>query len=188
MIRDGITQLVCRLGIGIFQLSNFGTGVFIHFFRVERFQNRFCSVIFCKQVISVTAFPSGLQGRTISTESNQVVFPSHVIQTFGIAFTASLYLHIFGSTGLDSINGSSITGYGSGKNQFLIISNLAGHLLPFSIQYNNLCCIRQVQTVGDFCHRQLYHFVRALYSQRIGHRDGYSLALVTSKAKQSRHA
>ena len=187
MIRTFTAQFGSGFRIGLFQFGNLSPGFFVQFFGVHSFQYRFGSIILRKQVITEATLSFGLQSGTVSAESHQIILPSHIIHTFGVAFTASLYIKSLGCTGLDGIRSGAIGSYRSREYHLAVVRNLIRHLLPVGIQYHNLCRVCQTQTVCNSLHRHLYHFIRALHGQRIGYRNGYRLAVVTSEAKQSRH-
>ena len=187
MIRQFLQQPGSLLRLRFLQFFQFRASFLIGLLCIHALQCRFGSIALGKQVITKSTLPFCLQSRAIRAESHQVVFPGHIIHTFGIAFAASLYIERFRNTGLYGVSGRTIGSYRSGKYNFAVIGNLIRELLPVDIQNHNLCRICQSQPVCNSFHRYLYHLIRALQSQRVGYRNGYRLTFVTSEAKQSRH-
>ena len=185
MIRNRTIKFTCCFRICLFQFGYFSFGFRVQLACITSLYHRLCSIVFSPDIITESTLTSCLQSRTVSTESNQIIFPCHVIYTFRIVTSTSLCIKYGRSTGLNSISRCSVSFYGSRENYFLIISNLIGHLLTISIKHNNLSSVSQLQLRRDITHGYLYHFTGTLHSGGICYCNSNRLALSTSKAYKS---
>ncbi len=171
MVRDSFLQFGGSFRICLFQFSYLGTLFRIQFFRIERFQNRFCCVVLREKVVAETTLSACLQGRTIRTKSAKIILPGNVVQTFGIIFTASNDIERSRCARLNSVNSRSVRLYRSGENNLFVIRHLVRYLLTVNIKHYNLRCVCQLQFGNNVAHRHFNHLSHPFKSQRIGHCD-----------------
>ena len=185
MIRNRAVKLTRCFRIRLLQLIDLRFSFRIQFACITGLYNRFRCVVFGPYIIAESTFAGSLQSRAISTESNQVILPCHIIHTFGIIASACLRIENSRHTCLNSISGSPVCLYRGRENHFLIISNLIRYLLPVSIEYNNLCRIGQLQFRSNITHGYLHHFTGTLHSSWVRYRYSNRFALITSETYKS---
>ena len=128
----------------------------IKLFSIQRFQNRLRSIILRKKIIAKTTFSTSLQSRTISTESAKIILPGNVVQTFGVAFTASNDIKRCRCARLNGISNRTVSPTVTGRPPSHHTSPIR-HLLTVDVKHHNLCRIRQFQFSDHIAHRHFNH-------------------------------